>query len=149
MKLITIARILKFTFIGLGFIFLVLILNKGNEAIQASAALGNYGVVSSFITLAIVVLIVIVAVTILFTFVSLGENPKALRKSLISVGLFGLIFLISYLLSSGVETPMKDGNVLSSSSSRLVGAGLRMFYILVVVALLSMVSTDLKRILKL
>lgn len=149
MKLITIARILKFAFIGLGFIFLILVLNKGNDAIQASAALGDYGVVSSYITLAIVVLIVVVAVTVLFTFVSLGKNPKALKKTLISVGLFGFIFLISYLISSGVETPMKDGNVLSAGSSRLVGAGLRMFYILVIVALLSMVLTDIKRILKL
>ena len=46
---------------------------------------------------------------------------------------------ISFVLSTGVETPMKDGEVLSASGSRWVGAGLRMFYILAALAILSMI----------
>ena len=54
---------------------------------------------------------------------------------------------ISYVLSTGVETPMKDGEVLSASGSRWVGAGLRMFYILATLAILSMIFSGARKIL--
>ena len=54
---------------------------------------------------------------------------------------------ISFALSNGVETPMKDGEVLSASGSRWVGAGLRMFYILAALAVLSMIFSGAIKIL--
>ena len=54
---------------------------------------------------------------------------------------------ISFALSNGVETPMKDGEVLSASGSRWVGAGLRMFYILAALAVLSMIFSGARKIL--
>jgi ribose 1,5-bisphosphokinase PhnN len=65
---------------------------------------------------------------------------------LISAGLFLAVIGISYGLSTGVETPLKDGEVLSASGSRWVGAGLRAFYILAVVAIGAMVLSGAKRI---
>ena len=55
---------------------------------------------------------------------------------------------ISYALSDGVETPMKDGEMLSASGSRWVGTGLRMFYILAALAILSMILSGAKKIIK-
>jgi hypothetical protein len=46
-----------------------------------------------------------------------------------------------------METPLKDGEVLSASGSRWVGAGIRTFYILAVVAILSMAFSGVKKIL--
>jgi len=43
---------------------------------------------------------------------------------------------------------MKDGEVLSASGSRWVGTGLRMFYILAALAILSMILSGAKKILK-
>ena len=54
---------------------------------------------------------------------------------------------ISFVLSTGVETPMKDGEVLSASGSRWVGAGLRMFYILAALAILSMIFSGARKFL--
>ena len=54
---------------------------------------------------------------------------------------------ISFALSTGVETPMKDGEVLSASGSRWVGAGLRMFYILAALAILSMIFSGARKFL--
>jgi len=54
---------------------------------------------------------------------------------------------ISYALSTGVETPMKDGEVLSAAGSRWVGTGLRMFYILSILAMLSMLLSGAKKFL--
>jgi hypothetical protein len=56
--------------------------------------------------------------------------------------------LLSFLLSEGVETPMKDGEVLSAAGSRWVGAGLRTFYILAVVAIGAMLYSGVKRFFK-
>ena len=62
--------------------------------------------------------------------------------------LSGLDAGIAYATSTGVETPMKDGEMLSASGSRWVETGLRMFYILATLAVLSMVFSGAKKILK-
>ena len=50
--------------------------------------------------------------------------------------------------STGVETPMKDGQFLSASESRWVGTGIRVFYILASVAVLSMIVSGARNIIK-
>jgi hypothetical protein len=53
---------------------------------------------------------------------------------------------IAYATSTGVETPMKDGEMLSANGSRWVETGLRMFYLLAVLAIGSMVFFGGKKI---
>ena len=48
----------------------------------------------------------------------------------------------------GVETPLKDGEVLSASGSRWVGTGIRTFYILAVGAISLMLFSGVSKILK-
>ena len=43
------------------------------------------------------------------------SNKEKLKKASISIGFFLLIIFISYMASSGVETPMKDGKILSEA----------------------------------
>ena len=43
--------------------------------------------------------------------------------------------MISYFLSDGIETPMKDGELLSASGSKWVETGIRVFYLLASIAL--------------
>ena len=47
-----------------------------------------------------------------------------------SIGSFVFVFIVAFVLSSGVETPMQDGKMLSALGSRLVEAGIRTFYLL-------------------
>jgi hypothetical protein len=89
-----------------------------------------------------------VVVTLIFSLVGLTSDSKKLKKALISVGLFALVIAIGYGMSTGVETPLKDGEVLSASGSRWVGAGLRIFYILAIVAIAAMGLSGVQRILK-
>ena len=56
--------------------------------------------------------------------------------------------VIAFLFSSGVETPMKDGEILSASGSRWVGTGIRMFYFLAVIAIGSMLFAGAKKLIK-
>jgi hypothetical protein len=64
-----------------------------------------------------------------------------------SIGIFLAIVAIAYAMSTGVETPLQDGEMLSEGGSKWVGAGLRTFYILVVVAIGSMIYGGLRKVL--
>ena len=110
--------------------------------------MGDYGSVSALVNLALFILGIAVVVTLIFSLVGLTSDSKKLKKALISVGLFALVIAIGYGMSTGVETPLKDGEVLSASGSRWVGAGLRIFYILAIVAIAAMGLSGVQRILK-
>ena len=45
-----------------------------------------------------------------------------------------MVFIVAYVLSSGQETPMQDGEMLSAFGSRLVESGIRTFYLLTIIA---------------
>ena len=49
---------------------------------------------------------------------------------------------------TGVETPLKDGEVLSASGSRWVGTGIRVFYYLAIIAIGAMVFASAKKLTK-
>jgi hypothetical protein len=100
------------------------------------------------VSLAIAILFITVSITLVFSILNLASSSKKLKKSLIFIGCFVVVTVIAYAASDGVETPMKDGETLSASGSRWVGTGLRMFYILATLAILSMIFSGAKKILK-
>ena len=112
------------------------------------ASMGDFSSVSPLITLALIVLAIAVIVTLVFSIMNLASDSSKLKKALMTTGLFLLVVAIAYALSEGVETPMKDGKVLSAGGSRLVGTGIRSFYILTFVAFGSMMFSGIKKILK-
>jgi|TARA_B100000902_G_scaffold161993_1_gene157367 uncharacterized membrane protein len=148
MNIQTIVKIISAVFGLLGAIFLFRIIGVGDEEIKMAASMGDFGTVSPLVSLAIAILSITVIVTVLFSLLSLASSPEKLKKSLVFIGCFLLITGIAYAISSGVETPMKDGEMLSASGSRWVETGLRMFYILATLAVLSMVFSGAKKILK-
>ena len=97
----------------LGLIFQVTILSKGDDAIEMDSFAGDFSSVSPMITLALVILAVVVLITVVSSLAALASNPAKLKKALISVAAFALVVLISFVFSEGVETPLKDGEVLS------------------------------------
>ena len=146
MNLQTIIKIISAVFGLLGAIFLFRILGIGDEEIKMAASTGDFGAVSPLVSLAIAVLVITVVVTILFSLLNLASSKEKLKKSLIFIGCFLIVTGIAYGLSDGIETPMKDGEILSAGGSRWVGTGLRMFYILSVLAILSMVFSGVRKI---
>ena len=148
MNIQTIVKIISAVFGLLGAIFLFRIIGTGDEEIKMAASMGDFGTVSPLVSLAIAILSITVIVTLLFSLLSLASSPEKLKKSLIFIGCFLVVTGIAYATSSGVETPMKDGEMLSASGSRWVETGLRMFYILATLAVLSMVFSGVKKILK-
>ncbi len=115
-------------------IVLGVIIGQGDEYIEMSAMQGNYGFVSIMINLALFVLLVTVLMTLIFSLKNLVSEKSKLKKAGISIGSFVFVFLVAFFLSSGVETPMQDGKMLSAVESKLVEAGIRTFYLLTFIA---------------
>ena len=148
MKIQTIVKILSAVFGLLGVVFLFRIIGAGDEEIKMAATSGDFATVSPLVSLAIAILFITVSITLVFSILNLASSSKKLKKSLIFIGCFVVVTIIAYAASDGVETPMKDGEVLSANGSRWVGTGLRMFYILATLAILSMILSGAKKILK-
>jgi|TARA_B100000524_G_scaffold30291_2_gene15033 hypothetical protein len=130
----------------LGAIFLLRIMSTGDDQIKMDASVGDFSIVTPLIMLAIFILSIAVLVTIIFSLRSLAANKNKLKKSLLMLGIFIFVIAISYGISDGVETPLKDGEILSANGSRWVGTGIRVFYILTVVAFVSMIFSSVKKL---
>ena len=148
MKLQNIVKIISALLGVLGGIFLLRILGAGDDDIKLAASMGDYGVVSPLVELAKVILYLTIGITMIFTIKGLFSDKEKLKKAALSIGFFALVLLVSYTFSEGVETPMKDGEFLSANASKWVGTGIRMFYLLAIIAISLMLASGLKRIIK-
>ncbi len=115
----------------LGVISLFLVFITGDDAIKFG---DGVGAIMPIILLGQLTVLVAVVITSVYALKGLMADKAKLKSSLMFVVIFLGIFLIAFLLSEGVETPMRDGKVLSATGSKLVGTGIRVFYILTIIA---------------
>ena len=147
-------NLLKITKIGcivlgiLGIIFLFIVFATGDDTIKMSAASGEFGVITPIILLSQLILLIAIIVTLLFSLRGLAKDKAKMKSALTSVGLFLAVVVVAFFLSSGVETPMRDGKVLSAIGSQLVGTGIRVFYILAIIAVGLMIFSGGTKFLK-
>ena len=132
----------------LGMIFLSLVFFTGDDSIKMAAASGDYGVITPIILLSQIVLFIAVLVNLTFSLRGIAKDKTKMKNAIKSTGLFLLVVLVGFLLSNGVETPMRDGKVLSAMGSRLVGTGINVFFILTIIAVGLMVFPGTKKIFK-
>jgi hypothetical protein len=142
-------KLLKIVAIVIGVIsifFLGSIISTGDEAIKAGDASGTIDI---FMNVSYVVLAIAVIIVLAFSVLNLVSNRGGLKSTLMGVGAFVVLFLLCYFgLANGVETTLKDGDILSESGSRLVGAGLYLFYFLAVIAGGIMLGFGIKKMAK-
>jgi len=128
-------KLLKIVAIVIGVIsifFLGSIISTGDEAIKAGDASGTIDI---FMNVSYVILAIAVLNVLVFSVLNLVSNTAGLKNTLMGVGAFVVLSLLCYFgFANGVETTLKDGDILSESGSRLVGAGLYLFYFLAVIA---------------
>jgi|TARA_B100001741_G_C16392921_1_gene523331 hypothetical protein len=132
----------------LGLIFLAIVFASGDDSIKMAAASGNYGVITPIIILSQITLLIAVIVTLIFSLRGIAKDKSKMKNALKSAGLFLIVVVIAFVLSNGVETPMRDGKVLSAMGSKLVGTGIRVFFILSIIAVGLMVFPGTKKIFK-
>jgi len=122
----------------LGAIFLVIIVGKGDDAIEMSAMQGDFSSITPIILLAQIILAITILITVVFSVKNLASDKEKLKSSLMSIGAFLVVLIAAFIFSSGEETPMQDGAVLSANGARLVETGIKMFYFLTVIAIAAM-----------
>ena len=138
-------KILKIVGIVLSIISAVfaLMIFAGDDA-TADSMSGNMLVIS-YIVLAIILVLVLV-------FMIKGFFAGNVKRTLMSVGAFVGVILISYILSSGTDLDLEPFNSkglgITESISKNVGTGLIAFYILAVLAIASMAFSGFKKISK-
>ena len=130
----------------LSIVFLAMIISTGDEAIELGEA---STAVNTFMYIAYLVLFLTLLFVIVFSFINIFGSSEKLMSTLKGLGIFALLALVCYFgLAKGVETPLKDGGTLSESGSKLLGAGLYLFYALILVAGGSMLFFGIKKMIK-
>lgn len=144
----TLHKILKYIALVIGVVGLILwgrVLLAGDDAIESSASV-QASVVTPFLIVAYIIFALIVLLVLVFVIKGLFSGN--IKKTLMSVGVFLLIIVVSYLLTSGSEVTMSDGEVYSANTTHWVGAGLVTFYILAATAVMLMVVSGVKKLIK-
>lgn len=123
--------------------FLARIMMIGDEAIASDEA--NQGIVSSYIMLSIIVLIVTALIALLFSLKNILSSSEKMKSALKAVGALVIVVAIAYFLSGGTEQTLDGGEILTASQSHWIETGIRTFYILVIVAIVTMLGFGIKR----
>lgn len=94
------------------------------------------------------VFIVAVGAAIIFPLINALKTPANLLKSLAGIGVLVVVFIIAYALS-GSEVSIKAAAVgINASSSKLISAGLIMFYVVLIASVLGVIFSEINKALK-
>ncbi len=141
-----IVKILAAIFGVLGVVFLFLILAKGDQTIKDQYfADGSTSTIDPMYIIGVIMLVVTTLIVLVFALKGLATGD--IKKTLITLGLFVGVVLISYLLADG-GTVTANGQTYGPSVTKWVGAGLYAFYILGFVAVASMLWSGLTKLKK-
>ncbi|QHI38089.1 hypothetical protein IMCC3317_34750 [Kordia antarctica] len=91
------------------------------------------------------ILVVITAViSVFFGLSNLATNPDALKKSAISLAVFAIVAILSYVAAG--DSMLEVGDItITEQTSKLVGTGIYMFYLLAAIAILAMIGFGIKK----
>ncbi|UOX35194.1 hypothetical protein LXD69_06675 [Flavobacterium sediminilitoris] len=140
MKLHNLTKFAAIVIAILGIIFLAGLMSSSDDD-------ANNGWISPLIYLSYIVLVICIAIVLIYVLKNLFSNKENFKRTIISLGLFLGVILISYVLA-GDEEVKANGIMHSGSTSKLVGAGLNAFYLLTLVALGTMVWAFLNKLKK-
>lgn len=93
-------------------------------------------------------LFVALIAAVLFPLLQIAQDPKSLVKSGVGVAGLVVLFIISYALSGSEVTAKYTTMGVNEGASKLIGAGLIMFYIILIVTIVGMVFSEINKALK-
>jgi hypothetical protein len=95
-----------------------------------------------------VLLLIAVAAMVIFPILHMLREPSTLLRSAIGIGVVVVLFVVSYALADS-EVTMKAAAVgVTEGSSKLIGAGLIMFYITLVLSGLALIYSEISKAFK-
>ena len=117
--------------------------------LMASEDSANSSMITPLIYLSYVILFACIALVLIYVFKNLVSKKDDLKKTMISLGLFLALILVSFILADGEEVKTATNEIIASeSTSKWVSTGLNMFYLLAVVAVGTMFWTGFNKIKK-
>ena len=133
--------------------FFIRIISTGDEAIVATLADGtSLGIVGPFVSFTQWLLIIIAALTVLFSIVGLLKKPEALKKTLLGLVVLGVLLGVAYGLAADDAVTDVTGQVLeggnAGSESKWVSTGIWYTVLLGAGAVVAIVLGGVKSILK-
>ena len=141
-------RIVKIVLAVVGILAAIMWYQLPGRDVPASEAIQS-GPMSIMFTLLYALLAVAVVAALFFTLKNLFANPKSLKKSLLVIGAFLVVVLISYMLSSGTDVSIEEmanrGVATTESTIKNIGMGLNVFFLLVIIAIASMAWGGLRK----
>lgn len=144
-------KIAKIIAIILGVIGLILwvLIARADSDVVAETGSGANNVVGLMLTVGIWTTIIVAVVTLLFSLAGMASDPQKLKKALISLGVFAVVVLVSYLIATSegfnFDKMADKGITVSPGTVRWVDAGLWSFYILAGLAVLAMILGGFKK----
>jgi hypothetical protein len=77
------------------------------------------------------------------------KSPKSLARSGMGLGFMLVVFVVAYALAGAEITPKYEAlGVKSEFSSKMIGAGLTMFYLIFLIAILAMIYSEISKAFK-
>lgn len=90
-------------------------------------------------------LAIALAAAIIFPIVHAVRDPRALLKAGIGIGIFLVLFGISYGLADSTVTIKTAAAGITEGTSRLIGAGLILFYIALAGSILALIYSEISK----
>ena len=114
----------------LAIVGIVMVANGGEDTSPEMASAASF-----VVNLSVVLLIAAGALAIIMSLLSLMKNPAALKKTALGLGIFGVLFAISFFASNGSAVTGANSEALleAGSVSKWSGTGLIFSYILLAV----------------
>ncbi len=76
------------------------------------------------------------------------KSPKELAKSGIGLGAVVILFVVSYALAGSEVTAKYAAQGVGEGSSKMIGAGLTMFYVVFAIALVGIIYSEIIKAIK-
>ena len=93
-------------------------------------------------------LLIAIASSVLMPLLHAIKHPQGLVKSLVGVGGIVVLFIVAYSLSGSELSAKAVALGVDESGSKLIGAGLTLFYLIFAIALVGIVYSEISKALK-
>lgn len=141
-------KIVKIVLAVLGLISAILWYQLPGQDMPASEAVES-GAITGMFTITYILLAIAVVASLLFTLVNLFAHPQKLKKTLIVIGAFLIVLGFAYAISSGTDVNLDEmasrGIPTTEETVKNIGTGLNLFFLLVIIAIVSMLWGGVKK----
>ena len=145
MKTNTIVKIVAFVIMIIAAILQVIVMVKGDEAIEISTELQD-SLINPYLYESYIVLFATAAIALILSVLGLFKDMKKAKNALIGAGALIGVFIIAYLLADDHGIYVVENEAATEETAKQVGTGLIAFYLLAGATVLSILYVEVTKI---